>query len=86
MLTMHTTVLAAGLGTKGIQGWILNNIIPLLLLVVALMLLWMGGGQGNNAGVFKRLAGVFVALGIIGLAVSGAGISLGSWLSNLFTG
>lgn len=76
---------AAGLQTSGIQGWILNNIIPLLLLVVALLLLWMGGGKGDNAGVMKRLAGVLVALGIIGLAVSGAGVHIGTWLSSLFT-
>ena len=38
-------------------------------------------GLGSMVG-----AGVFVALAIIGLAVSGAGVDLGKWLANLFTG
>lgn len=81
-----STVLAAGaLKTGGLQSWIVSNLIPLLLLAVALLLLWMGGGKGDNAGVMKRLAGVFVALGVIGLALSGAGVDVGTWLAGLFT-
>lgn len=82
-----SSVLAAGgeLGTGGIQNWIVNNMIPLLLLAVALLLLWMGGGRGDNAGVMKRLAGVFVALGIIGIALTGAGVNVSKWLAGLFT-
>ena len=82
-----STVLAVGgaLKTGGLQGWIVSNLIPLLLLAVALLLLWMGGGKGDNAGVMKRLAGVFVALGVIGLALSGAGVDVGKWLAGLFT-
>jgi hypothetical protein len=78
--------LAAGLGTTGVSKWILDNAVPLLLLVVALLLLYLGGGRGDNAGVMRRIGGVFVALAIIGLAVSGAGVNLGTWLANLFTG
>lgn len=80
------TTLAAGLGTDNIRTWMLNNIVPLLLLVVALLLLYLGGGRGDNAGVMRRVGGVFVALAIIGLAVTGAGVNLGTWLANLFTG
>lgn len=75
-----------GLGTGGLRQWILDNLVPLLLLSVALLLLWLGGGKGDNAGVMRRLGGVFVALAIIGLAVSGAGVSLGTWLANLLSG
>lgn len=82
-------VLAQGsdgeLGTSGIRGWILDNAVPLLLLAVALLLLWMGGGKGDNAGVMKRLGGVIIALGIIGLAVTNAGPDIGTWLANLFS-
>lgn len=85
---MSTTPLntLAALSTGGVQGWIINNAIPLILLAVALLLLWMGGSRGDNAGVMKRLGGVFIALAIIGLAVTGAGVDLGSWLAGLFTG
>lgn len=85
---MHTTlaVLAqAGLGTQGVRGWILTNLLPLLLLTVALLLLWVGGGHGDNAGVMKRVGGVFVALAIVGLAVTGSGVDIGTFLAGLFS-
>jgi hypothetical protein len=88
MIAMALDTLAApnGLGTSGIRGWILDNLVPLLLLTVALLLLWLGGGKGDNAGVMKRVGGVFVALAIIGLAVTGAGVNIGTWLAGLFSG
>jgi hypothetical protein len=74
-----------GLGTTGVQKWILDNVVPLLLLAVALLLLWLGGGKGDNAGVMRRLAGVVVALAIIGLAVTtDAGKGIGQWIAGLF--
>lgn len=74
------------LDTGGIRNWILDNVVPLLLLGVALLMLWLGGGKGDNAGVMRRVGGVFVALAIIGLAVSGAGVDLGTWIAGLFSG
>ncbi|GAB2866960.1 hypothetical protein UK23_21325 [Lentzea aerocolonigenes] len=74
-------------GTGNVRGWILDNIVPLLLLTVALLLLWLGGGKGDNAGVMRRLGGVIVALAIIGLAVTtDAGSNIGKWLAGLFVG
>jgi hypothetical protein len=76
----------SGLGTGGVRTWILDNLIPLLLLAVALLLLWLGGGKGDNAGIMKRLGGVLVALAIVGLAVTtDAGKNIGVWLAGLFT-
>jgi hypothetical protein len=87
-MTMMTLVqLAQGeIKTRGVQQWMLDNIIPLVLLSVALLLLWLGGGKGDNAGVMRRLAGVVIALAIIGLAVSGLGVNVGEWIAGLFTG
>ncbi|MGW5054255.1 hypothetical protein [Actinokineospora sp. NPDC004072] len=76
---------ATNVDTTNIRDWILENIIPLLLLVVALLLLWLGGGKGDNSGVMRRLGGVIVALAIIGLAVTNAGVGIGEWLAGLFT-
>jgi hypothetical protein len=74
-----------GLGSGGVRNWILDNLVPLLLLAVALLLLWLGGGKGDNAGVMRRLAGVVVALAIIGLAVTtSAGKDIGEWIASLF--
>jgi hypothetical protein len=84
--SLITVMADTPLKTNNIQAWITGNLVPLLLLAVALLLLWLGGGKGDNAGVMRRIGGVFVALAIIGLAVSGAGVDLGKWLANLFTG
>ena len=82
----HTELVLAQLGTGGLQTWMVNNLVPLLLLAVAVLLLWLGGGKGDNAGVMRRVAGVLVALGFIGIAVSGSGVDIGTWISGLFAG
>lgn len=83
----HLNILAqqGALGTDAFRTWILNNILPLLLLGVALLLLWLGGGKGDNAGVMRRVVGVFVALAIIGFAVNGAGVNIGTFIAGLFS-
>lgn len=86
MSTAIIQVAQSQLDTGGVQDWILDNIVPLLLLAVALLMLWLGGGKGDNAGVMRRVGGVFVALAVIGLAVSGAGVDLGTWIAGLFSG
>lgn len=73
-----------GLGTGGFRNWLLDNMVPLGLLVVALLLLWLGGGRGENSQVMRRLLGVLVALAVLGLAVTDAGKDIGTWLANLF--
>ena len=85
-MTAVDVLAQAELGTGGLREWMLENIVPLLLLTVAVLLLWLGGGKGDNAGVMRRLGGVIIALGVIGLAVSGAGVDLGTWIAGLFSG
>jgi len=85
-MTLATLAQDGQLGTGNVRSWLLDNIVPLVLLAVALLLLWLGGGKGDNAGVMRRLAGVVIALAIIGLAVSGAGVNVGEWIAGLFTG
>lgn len=86
MMTLAELAQSGELGTRGVRDWMLDNIIPLVLLAVALLLLWLGGGKGDNAGVMRRLAGVVIALAILGLAVSGLGVNVGEWIAGLFTG
>ncbi|GAB3390679.1 hypothetical protein [Amycolatopsis echigonensis] len=86
MTALETLAAGGELGTGNVRTWLLDNVIPLVLLAVALLLLWLGGGKGDNAGVMRRLAGVVIALAIIGLAVSGAGVNVGQWIAGLFTG
>ncbi|MGH3898452.1 MAG: hypothetical protein ACRDTA_09385 [Pseudonocardiaceae bacterium] len=85
-MTALTVVAQAELSTNNLRTWMLDNVVPLMLLAVAVLLLWLGGGKGDNAGVMRRVGGVIIALGIVGLAVSGAGVNLGTWIAGLFSG
>ncbi|HKR49221.1 MAG TPA: hypothetical protein VJT72_06500 [Pseudonocardiaceae bacterium] len=85
-MTTLIVVAQAELSTNNLRTWMLDNIVPLLLLGVAVLLLWLGGGKGDNAGVMRRVGGVIIALGVVGLAVSGAGVNLGTWIAGLFSG
>jgi hypothetical protein len=85
-MTALIVVAQAELSTNNLRTWMLDNVVPLLLLAVAVLLLWLGGGKGDNAGVMRRVGGVIIALGVVGLAVSGAGVNLGTWIAGLFSG
>ena len=84
---MHASsaVLVAGATTGGLQAWILSNVIPLLLLVIAVML-FVVAQRGDNAKAMKVVAGVIIALGVLGLATSGKAEGVGSWMASLVTG
>ena len=79
------SVLAQGLTTTGLQGWIQDNVVPLILLSIAVILLWLGG-RGDNAGVARRSVGLIVGLVALGIAVSGNGPAIGTFLASLITG
>jgi hypothetical protein len=84
-LPMAAFTLAQNLNTRGLQGWIQDNIVPLILLGIAIMLLWIGG-RGDNAGVARRSVGLLVGLVALGIAVSGSGPQVGTFLAKLITG
>jgi hypothetical protein len=75
----------AQVGTGGLQTWIQDNVVPLLLLSIAVILLWIGG-RGDNAGVARRSVGLIVGLVALGIAVSGNGPEIGQFLASLITG
>ena len=77
--------LAQDITTRGLQGWIQDNIVPLILLGIAIILLWVGG-RGDNAGVARRSVGLIVGLIALGIAVSGQGDEVGTFLARLITG
>ncbi len=78
-------LLAQGLSTGGLQGWIQDNIVPLILLAIAIILLWIGG-RGDNAGVARRSVGLIVGLLALGIAVSGRAQEVGNFLAGLLVG
>lgn len=84
MPTLHST-LAAAADTGSLQAWIKSNIVPLLLLLIAVMLFVLAQ-RGDNAKAMKVVAGVLIALAVLGVAASGKADSLGQWLASLITG
>lgn len=85
MTTAPLAVLAQGLGTQPLQNWIQGNIVPLILLAIAVILLWIGG-RGDNAGVARRGAALVVGLLVLGIAVSGRAPEVGNFLASLVIG
>lgn len=86
-LRTATTLLAqqGTLNTGNLQGWIQSNIVPLVLLGIAVIMLWIGG-RGDNAGVARRSIGLMIGLVALGIAVSGNGPKVGSFLAGLLVG
>ena len=82
---LDAQIMAQGLGTNGLQGWIRDNIVPLLLLGIAVIMLW-NGGRGDNAGVARRGVGLLVGPVALGIAVSGNGPEIGNFLAGLLVG
>ena len=71
--------------TGGLQKWIQDNVVPLVLLAIAVILLWIGG-RGDNAGGAGRWGGLLIGLVALGIAVSGNGPAIGNFLAGLITG
>ncbi len=84
MQSLNTAV-ATIATTGGLQEWIKSNVIPLLLLVIA-VLLFVVAQRGDNAKAMKVVAGVIIALGVLGLASSGKAEGVGVWMASLVTG
>ncbi len=84
-MSTATIELAQKLSTNGLQGWIQANLIPLVLLGIAVIMLLIGG-RGDNAGVARRGLGLMLGLVALGIAVSGNGPAIGTFLASLITG
>jgi len=78
-------LVAQSVGTAPLQTWIQNNVIPLILLAIAVIMLWIGG-RGDNAGVARRGAALVIGLLVLGIAVSGRADEVGVFLASLVVG
>jgi len=77
--------LAEGLNTTGLENFLRNNVVNLLILVVAAgMLLLANKGEYRQA--MTRVGIVVAAMFVLGLAISGKATDLASWAVNLVTG
>lgn len=72
-------------GTGPLQNFIQQNVVPLILLGIAVALLWIGG-RGDNAGVARRSVGLVVGLIALGIAASNKGPDVGRFLASLIVG
>ena len=79
-----SSAVAAAAGTGGLQAWIKDNIIPLLLLLIAVMLFVLAQ-RGDNAKAMRVVGGVVIALAVLGVATSGKAPAMGQWLAGLIT-
>ena len=84
MLTLNTSMVSAA-STGGLQAWIQDNVIPLLLLLIAVMLFVLAQ-RGDNAKAMKVVTGVAIALVVLGIATTGRADDLGTWMASLVTG
>ena len=66
---MHALA-AAAVTTNSLQDWIKSNIIPLLILIIAVTLFSLSR-KGNNAKSIQVVVGVIIALAVLGLATAG---------------
>ena len=71
--------------TANLQSWIKGNIIPLLLLLIAVML-FVFAQRGDNSKAMRVVAGVIIALAVLGVATSGRADEVGTWLASLVMG
>ena len=81
---MHTLA-AAAVTTTSLQDWIKTNIIPLLILIIAVSLFSLSR-KGNNAKSIQVVGGVIIALGVLGLAVGGTAATVGASIWTTVTG
>lgn len=88
MLHRITNILAAGEGgggggtgltTGGLQGWISDNIIPLLMLLAAVVV-FSYASKGDNSRIAKVFVGLLAGMAILGMATGGTdGVSQWAW-------
>lgn len=82
-LTHALTAAGGGFGTTGLSAWIQNNVITIILLLIAATALW-AGKNGNISKVVTIAACAVVGVTVLALATTGAGADVGTWLVSLF--
>lgn len=71
--------------TTGIIGWIEDNVVTLIVLILAVCVLWAARG-GNISKAVTIIAGLILGLAVLGMATGSTAADLGEWIANLFVG
>jgi hypothetical protein len=72
-----------GFGTTGLSSWIQDNVITIILLMIAATALW-AGKNGNISKVVTISACAVIGVAVLALATTGAATDVGAWLVGLF--
>jgi len=84
-LTTLAALLTAEYGTSGLVGWLQNNAIPLVILLLAITVLWAARGGNVGKGI-TIVAGLFLGLAVLGIATGTNASDIGAWLAGLIRG
>jgi hypothetical protein len=76
---------AASYGTSGLVGWLQNNAVPLVILLLAITVLWAARGGNVGKGI-TIVAGLFLGLAVLGIATGTNASDIGVWLAELIRG
>jgi hypothetical protein len=76
---------AADYGTSGLVGWLQNNAIPLVILILAITVLWAARGGNVGKGI-TIVAGLFLGLAVLGIATGTNASDIGTWMAGLLRG
>ncbi len=79
----HGLATQGGFGTTGLSSWIQDNVITIILLLIAATALW-AGKNGNISKVVTIAACAIIGVAVLALATTGAATDIGTWLVSLF--
>ncbi|NYI99594.1 hypothetical protein HNR19_000293 [Nocardioides thalensis] len=76
---------AAEFGTSGLTQWIQDNVVTLVLLLLAVAVLW-AARQGNISKGITIVAGLMLGVVVLGIASGNNATDLGDFVVGLFRG
>ncbi|MGB8382840.1 MAG: hypothetical protein WCG47_16605 [Dermatophilaceae bacterium] len=76
------TAPAANYGTSGLAQWIQNNVVTVVILVLAVAVLW-AARAGNIAKGITIVAGALVGVSMLGLATGTSATDIGNFIVGL---
>jgi hypothetical protein len=80
---MISMVPAATYGTTGLAEWLQDNVITIILLVLAAAVLW-AAKNGNLAKGLTIAAGLLLGVAVLGLATGNTAQDIGAFVVGLF--
>lgn len=83
-MTDDSVLAQQDVGTSGAQAWLQGNIVPLVLLVVAIVITWHAL-KADNARALKAFGPVALGMFVLGVVLTDSWGTLARFLAGLFT-